>query len=105
MSVVFLAVVLLVLIYLSVRERVNRHSDKMMRSADGDKKTPPLAATLTTLVGTAGAIYLAVVMLVEFLKIDVPAKIELLGINLEPLATVSILLAIIQPFVLRVFKK
>lgn len=60
---------------------------------------------LAELVGIAGGIYLSLVMLVSFLDVQIPDKIEMLGISFEPLALVSVIIALIQPFFLEIYEK
>ena len=99
----FILVVLL-LVLLSIRERVRLMNmrDKNWDSI-GEAQSSPLSRALTGLVGTAGGIYLSLVLLQTFLEMDVPENIYLGGIALEPLAAVSITLAIVQPFATRFF--
>lgn len=68
-------------------------------------KASPLALALQELVATAGGLYLSIVMLISFLKIDLPAKVTLYTIALDPLALLSMGLAIIQPFFFRLLNK
>ena len=53
----------------------------------------PLAEAMSQLVGIAGGIYLSLVMLVSFLGIEMPQKVNFLDMLLDPLALLSILLA------------
>lgn len=95
-----LLVVLLVV--LSIRERVQLMSRRDKNwDAIGEAKSSPLSRALTGLVGTAGGIYLSLVLLQTFLELEVPPDVQLGGVALEPLAAVSIVLAIIQPFAMR----
>lgn len=58
---------------------------------------------LAQLLGVAGGIYLVLVMAVSFLKIEIPAEIHLFGLAVEPLAFVAVVLALVQPFVERLW--
>jgi hypothetical protein len=69
-----------------------------------ESKASPLSIAVQEIVATAGGIYLSLVMVVSFLKLDLPDKISMLGIFLDPLAFTSILLAIIQPLFFNLFK-
>ena len=82
-SLVFGAVVLL-LIIISVRERIRQrlHREKDW-SFIGEGKASPLSEELTNLIGVAELIHLG-------------------GISLEPLAAVSIFTALVQPYLQRV---
>ncbi|MBP1759820.1 MAG: hypothetical protein H6Q63_737 [Firmicutes bacterium] len=91
-----LGVMLLVMgIVVSVRERKYR---MMWRTSQSSSNM--LASALSQLVGTAGGIYLSLELLFSFLKLP-----EDLWSNsiffVEPLAVISLLLAILQPFVLK----
>ena len=60
-------------------------------------KGSPFSNSVQDLVATAGGVYLSLVMLVSFLKLDIPTKISLLEVSLDPLAFMAIGIAIIQP--------
>jgi len=91
-----LGVTLLVMgIIVSVRERKYR---LMWRTSQPSSNI--LATALSQLVGTAGGIYLSLELLFSFLKI--PEDWWSTSIFfVEPLAVISLLLAILQPFVLK----
>lgn len=105
MWMLLITLVVLLLIFLSVRERARRRLTRGRDLGGLDVRDSPLASALATLVGTAGGIYLSMVMLITFLGLDVPSKIKVLDLNVEPLAAVSLLLAIVQPFFMRIFDK
>lgn len=73
----------------------------MWRSA---AKTSLLSTAIAQLVGTAGGIYLSLELLFSFLKIPEnwwnPSTFMV-----EPLAVISLLLAIVQPFAIRAWLK
>jgi len=92
----------LVLLVLSVKVRLDNQAIKE-RSWDGSEtKSSPLSEALTGLIGTAGGIYLSLVMLFSFMELHVPNKVEFFRVGLEPLAAVSFALAIAQPFLIRI---
>ncbi|MDP4126209.1 MAG: hypothetical protein Q8912_04615 [Bacillota bacterium] len=94
-----LGVMLLVLgVVLSVRERKYL---MMWRSKPASNQ---LEIALSQLVGTAGGIYLSLELLFSFLKIpeDWWSQAEFF---VEPLAVISLLLAIVQPLGIRVWLK
>jgi|SRR5680860_44234 len=89
-----LGVMLLVIgIVISVRERKYR---MMWRSKSTSNQ---LASALSQLVGTAGGIYLSLELLFSFLKIPEDWWSDS-NFFVEPLAVISLLLAILQPFIL-----
>ncbi len=61
----------------------------------------PLSQALAGLVGTAGGIYLSLVLLFTFLGLEVPERVRVWGVQVEPLAALSIALAVVQPFIVR----
>ncbi|HUS88701.1 MAG TPA: hypothetical protein VMW91_04890 [Desulfosporosinus sp.] len=89
-----LGVMLLVIgVVISVRERMYR---MMWRSQSTSNQ---LATALSQLVGTAGGIYLSLELLFSFLKIPEDWWSNSIFF-VEPLAVISLFLAILQPFVL-----
>ncbi|MCL6477022.1 MAG: hypothetical protein K6T65_01270 [Peptococcaceae bacterium] len=102
--VLVFTLVVLVLLTLSVRQRMQNMVVRE-RAWDGSETKPsPLSEALTGLIGTAGGIYICLVMLFSFMELNIPKKVEVFKVGLEPLAAVSFALAIIQPFVIWVFK-
>lgn len=98
-----LFILFLILISLSVRKRVN---NRRYRSNPFEKISEPrssyLSDGLLNLIGTAGGIYLALITTLNFLQLNYPNKIMFFGLTVEPIAGVSFLIAIIQPYVLSI---
>ncbi|SFL38964.1 hypothetical protein [Pelosinus propionicus] len=95
-------IVFSLLLILSLLERVKY----FRQSYDaGEVKNSPLSLAIQELIAIAGGIYLSLVMLISFLKLDVPNKIQLFQIWIDPIACIAILLSIIQPFFIRFFCK
>ncbi|GAB6157576.1 hypothetical protein JCM39194_07760 [Desulfotomaculum varum] len=92
------------LVVLSLRERMRMSRYRKEWDVIGESKSSPLSESLAGLVGTAGGIYLSLVMLKTFLEIDVPARVNISVVSLEPMAAVSFILAIISPFINRLKK-
>ena len=63
--------------------------------------TSPLSQAIQELVSTAGGIYLSMVALISFLKIDIPERIEFLNVAFDPLAFTAIAIAVVQPIFIR----
>jgi len=81
-------------IVISVRER------KYLMMWRSQSTSNQLATALSQLVGTAGGIYLSLELLFSFLKIPENWWSQSIFF-VEPLAVISLILAILQPFVLR----
>lgn len=58
-----------------------------------------LSEALAQLVGVAGGIYLSLIMLVSFLGLELPDRITVLGLTMQPMAFVALALAVLQPLV------
>ena len=98
MFVWFLLLAVLMLLILSVWQRIKY----FRQTIDDDKlKASPLSLAIQELISLSGSIYLSLIMLVSFLKLNVPETIILFEISIDPLAFLAIGLAIIQPFFLR----
>lgn len=105
-TLLLFGLMVLLLFVVSIRERIKWRTmrDKNW-DAIGEAKTSPLSQAIINLVGTAGGIYLSLVLLQTFLEVEMPRSIALAGMDLEPLATISIAMAIIQPFTARFWPK
>jgi len=86
------------LMVLSVKEKAHQLS---LREKSLNGTPSPLSGALAYLVGVAGGIYLSLSLLVDFLAVNIPSRIAVLGLELDPLATIAITLALLQPFILR----
>lgn len=103
LGIAVFTLVVLVLAILSIRERMRlRFYREKDWSSIGETLPSPLAQALANLVGVAGGIYLSLVMLTTFLDLHVPERVKVGQLSLEPLATVSFALALLQPFLNRV---
>lgn len=95
-------VLFLVLIFLalSVWQRI-----KYFRKTvdENHMKNSPLSLAIQELVALSGSIYLSLVMLVSFLKLNLPTTILIFDLSIDPLAFLAISLAIIQPLFLSMF--
>ncbi|MBP2628826.1 MAG: hypothetical protein H6Q68_3537 [Firmicutes bacterium] len=90
----------LIILALSVWQRIKY----FRKTVDEDKiKASPLSLALQELVAISGSIYLSLIMLVSFLKLNIPETIMFFEISIDPLALLSISLAIIQPLFLNLF--
>lgn len=58
-----------------------------------------LSESLAQLVGVAGGVYLSLLMLVSFLELELPNKVTVVGMTMEPLAFIALALSILQPLV------
>lgn len=69
-----------------------------------EPKPSPFSTAVQDLVATAGGVYLSLVMIVSFLKLDVPERIVISIVTFDPLAMTAIVVAVVQPFVSKLFQ-
>lgn len=96
---------MLVLTWFSVLMRVRLIEQRQSTAPVIDPKPSPLSQAVQQLVEAAGGIYLALIMLVSFLQLNVPEKVFLLGVGVDPLALFSLLVASLQPLLTAVAEK
>lgn len=94
---------LLVIIGLSVVLRVNLRGRQGSASFPEHAKDSPISKALQEMIATAGGIYLSLVLLFSFLQIDVISRWRFNGTELEPLAFTSIILSVLQPFIVKIY--
>lgn len=70
-----------------------------------ETKVSPISLAVQDLVATSGGIYVAIIALTSFLKLDMPDKVSLLRASVDPLALSAIGLAVAQPIVIKIFNK
>jgi hypothetical protein len=93
-----------IFVSLRLRRQNLRRSAAVFGNQVGEPALTPLSQALSNLVGVAGGIYLAVVLLLNFLKIPVPEPRLFLGSTVDPLAFASLWVAILQPFYFRLYE-
>jgi hypothetical protein len=101
--------ILLGLLLTSANERSRRLRKAYRNTGTSGQELPiqgsPLAEAITHTVGIAGGIYIAIVTTVNFLRLDIPETFHIFGVSLDPMASVAVLITILQPFVLTVKDK
>lgn len=97
-----LLIILLVLTGLSLCLRLLSYRDS---ACPVETRASPLSTAVQELVATAGGIYLAILALTSFVKLDMPEKVTLMSATVDPLALMAIGIAIIQPVVIKILNK
>jgi hypothetical protein len=98
----WLLIVLLCCTGLSLWLRLLRYRDGV---SAGETRASPLSMAVQELVATAGGIYLAIVALTSFLKLEMPDRVSLVSASVDPLALTAIGIAIVQPVIIKIFNK
>lgn len=93
-------IVLFILLLHSLWVRICR----FRQGTDAENKESPLSRAIQEMVATAGGIYLSLIMLISFLKLNIPDKFIFYQITIDPVALTSIGLTILQPLYFK-FKK
>ncbi|ADG82251.1 hypothetical protein Tfer_1961 [Thermincola ferriacetica] len=93
------------LIGLSVYQRVKIRAQSQTGIGEilGNSKASMLSEAIGNLIATAGGIYLSLILLATFLGLELPSTVELYSIRFEPVAGTSLMLALIQPFIQRIW--
>lgn len=81
---------------------------RMRRGRQGinsEVKASPFSLALQELVSTAGGVYLSLIMLTSFLKLDIPELVYFSGIGFDPLAGIAMGVAVVQPLCAVIFYK
>lgn len=98
--------IILILLILSIKERIGwQYMREKNWDTIGTAKASPLSQAITGTVGTAGGIYLSLIILKTFLELDMPDLVYVGSLAMEPLASLSVTLAIIQPFAMRIWNR
>ncbi|MGI6092345.1 MAG: hypothetical protein GX348_06625 [Veillonellaceae bacterium] len=95
----------LVLICLGIAWSIKLRVNRLRSILDSvETKPSPVSLAIQELVAVAGGLYLSLIMLVSFLKIEIPEKIIVYNVALDPLACTAIFLALFQPLLVKFFK-
>lgn len=63
-----------------------------------EPRPSPISEAILQFAGTAGGIYIALAAVRSFLGLDIPERVALFGLKVEPLAALSFVLAAIGPY-------
>ncbi len=92
---------LLAMLVFSVAQRVRIKKRVYDHGFPEQAKPSPLSEAIVELVSLAGGIYLSLLLLVSFLQIELPGRLNIFGLQTDPLAFSALVLAILQPFFIR----
>jgi hypothetical protein len=81
-----------------------RRKNNKWRSSRAKSLQSPLSQALAHLVGTAGGIYLSLELLCTFLGLSHEEWHAITPLAINPLAAFSLIIAIVQPFMVRVWE-
>jgi len=102
--IVFVALALLLIGSVSLKVNNKRRKYRFAGSAfPVEPSSSFLSEAIVELLGVAGGIYLALIMVAAFLQVDLSEKFILGNMKLDPLAVLSLTLALCHPFCSRVW--
>jgi hypothetical protein len=93
---VFLALLLVVLCVLSVRRRARVRA--LLADLPMETKPSIISAAIMELIAVAGGVYIALTAVTSFLAVEVPDRVLWMGLRFNPLAAISMLVAVVLPF-------
>ncbi|MDW7675538.1 MAG: hypothetical protein SCK28_13500 [Bacillota bacterium] len=101
---VLLLLMLLLLLFFAIRAKVSSQKTRRPTSSIPDEiKLSPFSKALAEIVAIAGGIYISLSLLISFLNLSIPEQILIAdSIRLDPVAMLAIIIAIIQPLVVKV---
>lgn len=77
-----------------------------LRAVDSTKiQQTVFSIAVQELVATAGGVYVSIIALVSFLKLDIPEKLAVAGVSFDPMALLAIGIAVTQPLWRQMFPK
>ena len=94
------SIILLFLIALKSKINLNKFRQKDLV----ESVSTPISQGITQLVGMAGGIYISLVLLTSFLSIETMDKVTIDEFTFDPLALLSMFVALIQPIIQYVIK-
>lgn len=99
---IILAVIVAGLVAWAVKTKVfikRRRSEKILEGA----VSSPASLALGEIVAVAGGIYLSLVLVSSFLGMELPERIQLASLAVDPLALAAIIVALLQPIILGLY--
>lgn len=100
---ILLIIILLVLFLISADQVIKNRKKKLLQKVPEEVIPSPISQGLAYLVGVAGGIYISLVMLTSFLQIAFPETVKILGVEVDLLAAIAFLLAIVQPWIIKIY--
>lgn len=99
MLVVVFVLVLFLLFSLAIRVKV-----RLYHRSSVEAVVSPVSRALAELVAVAGGIYLSLVLLFSFLKLNIKEVITIEQFQVDPLAAAALVIALVQPLALSLWQ-
>jgi len=100
MPVILFLAVLLLAFSLAIQAKV-----RLYRSSDVEAIASPVSRALAELVAVAGGIYLSLVLLFSFLKLNIAEVIAIGQYQVDPLASAALVIALGQPLAISLWRR
>jgi len=95
---IILMIGLIILLYFSFTWRVEKYAQMKNYELPVEPRISPFSQAIMDLLATAGGVYLALLLVQNFLQITIPTHITIYGYEFEPLAALSLVIAVFQPY-------
>lgn len=99
---IILALILIALLIWAVRTKVFLKRRRSEKKVEGAVESPASLA-MGEIVAVAGGIYLSLVLVASFLRLDLPDKVNVASMSIDPFALAAIVVALLQPIVLSLY--
>lgn len=96
-------IIIFIVCTLSILEIIQNRKKRAIRQSPQETLPGEISKALTYLVGVAGGIYLSLTLLTSFLGIVFPESVQILGVPFDPLAFIALLLALAQPWIMKLY--
>ncbi len=103
MTKIFLGLCLLLFVYYAIRNKQKLNSRIRGIEVPTDVVETPFSQALAQLASIAGGIYISLVTIISFLELSVPGKFNFWGVEVNTLAGISLVMALLQPFLMNFY--
>ncbi len=93
-----LVVVLSFVLWMGLSVVVRASVIRMRAARDVPAESSPLAEAIRETLAVAGGIYLALLAVISFLALNVPERVSVAGIQVDPVALLALLLVSVGPY-------
>ena len=99
---ILIITILLILTFWAIKSRINIKRRRAFDTMEAAVASPTSVA-IGELIAIAGGIYLSLMLVVSFLKITLPETITVSHLQIDPLAMIAIVIALLQPIFISLY--
>ncbi len=94
-----LLLVIIGLIVWAIKSRIDIRRKRITENVE-TAEASPMSVAIAELVAIAGGIYISLVLIVSFLKMQIPERVYWFNVSLDPLAMIAVIAALLQPIII-----